>query len=49
MGISGTVTEYVSDGNPTIASTEDQQMVICVMDGTDGDDLVIFWSDMDWM
>jgi len=53
LGISGTVTEYVGDGdgdgNPTIASTEDQQMVMCVMDGTDGDDLVTFWSDMDWI
>jgi len=24
-------------------------MVMCVMDGTDGDDLVTFWSDMDWI
>jgi hypothetical protein len=49
LGISGTVTEYVGNGNATIASTEDQQMVMCVMDGTNGNDLVTFWSNMDWI
>jgi hypothetical protein len=48
--ISGTVSEFTdSDNNPVIATTEDQQQVICVMVGSDGGDLIDYWSGMQWI
>ncbi len=37
------------NNDPVIASTEDQQLVICVMIGTNGSDLLTFWSNSDWI
>jgi len=48
--ISGTVSEYLNtDNNPVIATTEDQQKVLCVMVGSDGGDLLSYWSSMQWI
>ncbi len=48
--LAGTVSEYLDqDNDPVIASTEDQQLVICVMIGTNGSDLLTFWSNSDWI
>jgi hypothetical protein len=47
---SGTVSEFLNqDNDPVIASTEDQQLVICVMIGTSGGDLLTFWSSSEWI
>jgi hypothetical protein len=48
--ISGTVSEYLNSNNaPVIACTEDQQLVMVVMVGTDGGDLLAFWNDLGWI
>ena len=48
--ISGTVSEYLNnDNNPVIASTEDQQLVMCVTVGTDGSNLLAFWNRLQWI
>jgi hypothetical protein len=48
--LSGTVSEYLNqDNDPAIASTEDQQLVICVMIGTNGSDLLTFWNNSGWI
>lgn len=48
--LSGTVTEYLNqDNDPAIATTEDTQLVICAMIGTDGSDLLTFWNNSDWI
>jgi hypothetical protein len=47
---SGKVSEYLNqDNDPVIASTVDQQLVICVMIGTNGSDLLTFWSNSQWI
>jgi hypothetical protein len=48
--LSGTMSEYLNqDNDPVIASTEDQQLVICVMIGTSGSDLLTFWDYSQWI
>jgi len=48
--ISGTISEYLnSDSNPVIASTDDQQLVMCVMVGSDGGGLLDYWNSLQWI
>jgi len=48
--ISGDVAEYANAANePIIVSTDDQQLVMAIMVGTNGGDLLSYWKQMQWV
>jgi hypothetical protein len=48
--ISGTISEYLNSNNyPVIACTDDQQLVMVVMVGANGGDLLAFWNNLGWI
>jgi hypothetical protein len=50
QGISGVISEYIdSDNAPAIACTENQQHVMTVLIGANGNDLLSFWNNSDWI
>jgi len=48
--ISGDVAEYANPKNqPIIVSTDEQQLVMAIMVGTNGGDLLSYWKQMQWV
>jgi hypothetical protein len=48
--ISGTISEYLNSNNyPVIACTDDQHLVMVVMVGANGGDLLAFWNNLGWI
>jgi len=49
-GISGVLSEYIDKDNaPAIACTDNQQLVMTVMIGANGNDLLAFWNNLGWI
>jgi hypothetical protein len=48
--ITGSVAEYVStQNNPIIVSTDNQQLVMAVLIGTNNNDLLAYWKPLQWV
>jgi hypothetical protein len=48
--MAGSIAEYVNKSNyPIIVSSDDQQLVMAVMIGSNDDDLLGYWKQLQWI